>query len=200
MCLLRVCCCVCYPNARAFKSNGFFFQVITVESAFMLAFVVVRRLFPSLSKSECHILSSSEFFKRDETRRDETRRDETRRDEARRETSFRKLLSPFSTLTHTPKKLWHHQKTTSSSSTTTFHLLPHLPKRTRLCALAPVVLTKKKDTITTTTGTTKSTIKTTTNHTKNCPKMGLGSATRVQTQTSRGEKPVNDAIYRNHKE
>ena len=23
MCLLRVCCCVCYPNARAFKSNGF---------------------------------------------------------------------------------------------------------------------------------------------------------------------------------
>ena len=73
MCLLRVCCCVCYPNARAFKSNGFFFQVITVESAFMLAFVVVRRLFPSLSKSECHILSSSEFFKRDETRRDETR-------------------------------------------------------------------------------------------------------------------------------
>ena len=183
MCLLRVCCCVCYPNARAFKSNGFFFQVITVESAFMLAFVVVRRLFPSLSKSECHILSSSEFFKRDETR-----------------LLLGNSLSFFPHTHNTPKKLWHHQKTTSSSSTTTFHLLPHLPKRTRLCALAPVVLTKKKDTTTSTTGTTKSTIKTTTNHTKNCPKMGLGSATRVQTQTSRGEKPVNDAIYRNHKE
>ena len=166
MCLLRVCCCVCYPNARAFKSNGFFFQVITVESAFMLAYVVVRRLFPSLSKSECHILSSSEFFKRDETR-----------------LLLGNSLSFFHTHTHTPKKLWHHQKTTSSSSTTTFHLLPHLPKRTRLCALAPVVLTKKKDTTTSTTGTTKSTIKTTTNHTKRAGTLSLHSTDSKKLQT-----------------
>ena len=173
----------------------FFFKVITVGERFyacVCGWETSDASFLSLSQNR-NVISSRQVNFLKETRRGETRR-------VRRKTSFRKLLSPFSTLTHTPKRLWHHQKTTSSSSTTTFHLLPHLPKRTRLCALAPVVLTKKKDTTTSTTGTTKSTIKTTTNHTKNCPKMGLGSATRVQTQTSRGEKPVNDAIYRNHKE
>ena len=96
-------------RARFYKySHGFFFFLSNHRRERFYACVCGwetsdASFLSPLSKSKCHILSSSEFFKK---RRDETRRDETRRGER----GERLLLGNFSLLfphshTHTKKAM-----------------------------------------------------------------------------------------------